>query len=72
MTIQIWHIRNAEEALQNPGIERKTCEKGHSPYVQPERGHTRSLDYGSVSKVAQKDTLRTYGVLPLPHSMQNS
>ena len=51
---------------KNPGMEQKTCEKGHSPYPHPERGHTKSLDYGSVSKVAQKDARRGPGTLPLP------
>ena len=39
-------------------MEQKTCGKGHSPYPQPERGHAKSVDYGSVSTVAQTDAWR--------------
>ena len=38
-----------------PGMEQKTCGKEHSPYPRPEMGHANSVDYRSVSTVAQKN-----------------
>ena len=54
------HPKMHKKLKKNPGIEQKTCEKGHSSYLQPERGHTRSLDYGFVSKMAQKGARRCH------------
>ena len=55
-----WQFKHATSKMhknlkkKTPGMEQKICGKGHSPYPQPERGHAKSVDYGSVSKVAQK------------------
>ena len=51
-------------------MEQKTCGKGHSPYPQLERGCSKSVDYGSVSTVAQKDA-RHAAAPPWSHERQH-
>ena len=58
-------MKRVHKKLKKTRYETKNLWNGHSPYPQLERGHAKSVDYGSVSKWPKKMP----GALPLPPNM---